>query len=115
MKPTASRPALGPLRALLPLGIGLTVVGLMVVRTVDEHGGWNALEGAVTLPGWPLALGLMTLLVLLRDGGYVLRLRWLSNGDLTWRQAIEPTVLWEFASAITPGNRSSISSSGMPA
>ena len=103
MEPSLSRPALGPLRALLPLGIGLTVVGWMVARTLEEQGGWSALEGTVTLPGWPMALALMVLLVLLRDGGYVLRLRWLSNGDLTWRQAIETTVLWEFASAITPG------------
>lgn len=103
MEPSESRPALGPFRALLPLGIGLTVVAWMVARAVEEQGGWSALEGTVTLPGWPLALALMVLLVLLRDGGYVLRLRWLSNGDLTWRQAIETTVLWEFASAITPG------------
>jgi len=103
MEPSESRPALGPLRTLLPLGIGLTVVAWMVARAVEEQGGWSALEGTVTLPGWPLALALMVLLVLLRDGGYVLRLRWLSNGDLTWRRAIETTVLWEFASAITPG------------
>ena len=34
MEPSESRPALGPLRALLPLGIGLTVVGWMVARAV---------------------------------------------------------------------------------
>ena len=69
MEPSESRPALGPLRALLPLGIGLTVVAWMVARAVEEQGGWSALEGTVTLPGWPLALALMVLLVLLRDGG----------------------------------------------
>lgn len=103
MKRTTSKPALDPFRALLPFSIGLTVVGWMIARAVQEKGGWNALEGAMTLPGWPLALALMVLLILLRDVGYVLRLRWLSDDDLTWRQAIETTVLWEFASAITPG------------
>ena len=61
------------------------------------------MEGAITLPGWPVSLAFLVLCVLLRDTGYVLRLKWLANGALTWRQAIETTVLWEFASAITPG------------
>jgi len=103
MEQEADTPPLGPLRALLPIGIGLFVVGWMVSRAVIDQGGWDELEGAIALPGWPLALGLLITLVLLRDAGYILRLRWLSDGDLTWRQAIEMTVLWEFASAITPG------------
>ena len=40
MEPT-NPPALGPLRALLPLGIGLTVVAWMVARAVEEDGGWT--------------------------------------------------------------------------
>lgn len=91
------------LRALLPLGIGLTVVGIMLFRTVEANGGWSAVEGSLTLPGWPVALVGLVGLVLIRDCGYVLRLRWLSNHELSWRKAIETTVLWEFASAITPG------------
>ena len=103
MDQNTNRPVLSPLKALLPLGIGLAVVAWMVRRALAEQGGWDALEGAITLPGWPASLALLVLCVLLRDTGYVLRLRWLANGDLTWRQAIETTVLWEFASAITPG------------
>lgn len=99
----STRPALGPLRALLPLGIGLAVVAWMVRRALAQQGGWEAMEGAITLPGWPVSLAFLVLCVLLRDTGYVLRLKWLANGALTWRQAIETTVLWEFASAITPG------------
>ena len=59
-------------------------------------------KGALTLTGWPLALALLVLLVVLRDGvcpPAALAVPW----GLTWRQAIETTVLWEFASAITPG------------
>jgi len=103
MDRNTTRPALRPLKALLPLGIGLAVVAWMVRQALAEEGGWNVLEGAITLPGWPTSLAMLVLCVVLRDTGYVLRLRWLANGALTWRQAIETTVLWEFASAITPG------------
>ena len=91
------------LRAIIPLAIGLTVVGALLYQTVEENGGWDAVQGSVTLPGWPLATACLAGLILTRDLGYVLRLRWLSNGSLTWRAAIETTVVWEFASAITPG------------
>ena len=91
------------LRAFIPLAIGLAVVGVLLYQTLQENGGWSAVEGSVTLPGWPVALVCLLGLVLIRDLGYVLRLRWLSNGSLTWRNAIETTVVWEFASAITPG------------
>ena len=91
------------LRAFIPLAIGLAVVGVLLYQTLQENGGWSAVEGSVTLPGWPVALVCLLGLVLIRDLGYVLRLRWLSNGSLTWRNAIEATVVWEFASAITPG------------
>lgn len=91
------------LRAALPLVIGLAVVGGLLIRTVRENGGWGAVQGSVTIDGWPWAMVALVGLVLTRDLGYVLRLRFLSNNSLTWRQAIETTVLWEFASAITPG------------
>lgn len=96
-------PSLGPLRALVPLGIGLSVVAWMVTQAIKKQGGWSSLEVAIAQPEWPWAFALLLFLVLLRDAGYVLRLKWLSNGDLSWSQAIETTVLWEFASAITPG------------
>ena len=96
-------PALGPLRTLLPLALGLLVIVWMLTDTWQEHGGWDTLEGAVILPGWPRSVAALLTLVLLRDVGYVCRLKWLSHRGLSWRQAIEMTVLWEFASAITPG------------
>lgn len=96
-------PALGPIRTLLPLVLGLSVVTWMLVGAVRDNGGWSAIDGALTLPNWSWSLALLVGFVTLRDAGYVLRLKWLSNGELTWKQAIETTVLWEFASAITPG------------
>ncbi|RPG81138.1 MAG: UPF0104 family protein [Crocinitomicaceae bacterium TMED114] len=96
-------PKLGPWKAVLPIGIGLAFVGWTLQGALAENGGWSALKLAMTAPGWPLALAAVISLVFLRDLGYVLRLRWLSGGELAWRQAIETTVVWEFASAVTPG------------
>ena len=42
------------------------------------------------------------LAVAARDIGYMIRLRILTDGELSWRQAFESIMLWEFASAITP-------------
>ena len=52
----ADTPALGPVRALLPLGIGGAVVAWMVRDAVVQEGGWTTLEGALTVTGWPVAL-----------------------------------------------------------
>lgn len=40
--------------------------------------------------------------VLVRDLGYIIRLRVLSFGAFNWRQATENILLWELASALTP-------------
>lgn len=40
--------------------------------------------------------------VLIRDIGYIVRLRILSFGSFSWRQATENILLWELASALTP-------------
>lgn len=37
-----------------------------------------------------------------RDLGYIYRMRVLSDGHLDWRQSYNVTMLWEFASAMTP-------------
>lgn len=37
-----------------------------------------------------------------RDLGYIYRIRVLSDGRLNWRQSFDVTMLWEFASSITP-------------
>jgi uncharacterized protein (TIRG00374 family) len=39
-----------------------------------------------------------------RDLGYIVRIKVLSEGQLSWRQAFRVIMLWEFTSAITPGS-----------
>ncbi len=42
-------------------------------------------------------------LMVVRDMGYILRIRILSSNRLTWKQCFQIIMLWEFASAISPG------------
>ncbi|MDR1594610.1 MAG: flippase-like domain-containing protein [Prevotellaceae bacterium] len=39
-----------------------------------------------------------------RDLGYIVRIRGLSENQLTWRQAFRVIMLWEFTSAVTPSS-----------
>jgi uncharacterized protein (TIRG00374 family) len=39
-----------------------------------------------------------------RDLGYIMRIRMLSENQLTWRQAFRVIMLWEFTSAVTPSS-----------
>jgi len=48
-------------------------------------------------------IGLAALMLLLRDLGYILRLRLLTEKQLTFWQCAKIILLWEFGSAITPG------------
>jgi hypothetical protein len=41
-------------------------------------------------------------LMVVRDAGYMLRLKILTNNNFTWRQTFRVIMLWEFTSAITP-------------
>ncbi|NND93495.1 MAG: flippase-like domain-containing protein [Flavobacteriales bacterium] len=40
--------------------------------------------------------------LIIRVGGYIFRLRVLSDKQFTWRQCFDVVMLWEFASALTP-------------
>jgi len=41
-------------------------------------------------------------MVVCRDLGYILRLRLLTNKELSWRKSFQVIMIWEFASALTP-------------
>lgn len=51
--------------------------------------------------GWWCLLGAVVANAL-RDLGYMVRLRVLTNGQFNWRKAFEVTALWEFATAVAP-------------
>ena len=53
----------------------------------------------------PLIYGLLTALLFMigRDFFYILRIKLLTNNELTWKRSTIVILLWEFASALSPG------------
>ncbi|MBL7943440.1 MAG: flippase-like domain-containing protein [Flavobacteriales bacterium] len=49
-----------------------------------------------------LAIAGALLMLLIRDLGYIYRIRAMTDKQLSWRQSFEVIMLWEFASAMTP-------------
>jgi uncharacterized protein (TIRG00374 family) len=95
-KSVASR--INPLKMIYPILIGVAVVGYMVYDNFDVRAfdvvrfTWNSVF-------W---LFIAILFMAFRDIGYIIRIRILTEGDFTWRQALRVIMLWEFTSAITP-------------
>jgi len=89
---------LKPGKIVLPILIGLGVVAWFIIREIDTDAlgqlnfKWRALFWLFI--AWCCMIG--------RDLGYIIRIRILSENDLTWRQAFRVIMLWEFTSAITP-------------
>lgn len=88
-----------PRKIILPIVIGLLVVGYMLYRNFNVnafdnfHWTWKAVF-------W---LFLSFMMVVVRDLAYMVRLRVLTEKKLSWKQCFEDIMCWEFASAIAPG------------
>ncbi|MDD3859689.1 MAG: lysylphosphatidylglycerol synthase transmembrane domain-containing protein [Bacteroidales bacterium] len=85
-------------RAILPAIIGLVIVSLFVYRDFNKI---DFSLFAITQLSFLFILCAFGMLFF-RDLGYILRMRILSSGELTWLQCIKIVFLWEFGSAITP-------------
>ncbi len=89
---------LKPGRIILPVLISLAVVAWFIVREIDAdilsrlNFTWKSVFWLFV--AWCCMIG--------RDLGYMIRIRVLSENDLTWRQAFRVIMLWEFTSAISP-------------
>jgi glycosyltransferase 2 family protein len=87
---------LSPSRMLLPVVIGLGVVGFMFWRSY-EPGDLAGLANAK-----PLWLFITLLVLLGRDFGYMYRIRHIAEKQLSWRQSVDVIMIWEFASCLLP-------------
>lgn len=87
-----------PGKILIPIIIGLGVVGYMLYTEFDPKA-FDLLNFTLQSVFWIL---LAFVMMIFRDLGYMIRLRVLSDNDLTWRKSFNVVMLWEFTSAITP-------------
>lgn len=84
--------------AFYPIIIGLGVVGYLFYKEFNP----SAFD-VITFSKWSVFwLIIAFCFMALRDFGYMLRLRVLTNGLLDYRQTFRVIMLWEFTSAITP-------------
>lgn len=88
---------LSPNQVWIPIGIGLAVTIYLFVTNYNLEQILDLISRA-SLP-WILAsIGVLVA----RDVGYIYRLRYLSNKELSWKSCFYSIVLWEFSSSITP-------------
>ncbi len=87
-----------PRDMIYPIIIGLGVVGYMIYRDFDpELFSYFSFSAETFL--WLFAA---VVFMAGRDIGYIIRIKILSEGALTWMQAFRVIMLWEFTSAVTP-------------
>ncbi len=85
-------------KIVLPIVIGLGVTVWLFAREY-QPGAFDAFSfGPMTIVFLVAAI----LFMMGRDIGYMIRIRLLSDGDLSWTAAFRIIMLWEFSSAVTP-------------
>ncbi len=89
---------LKPRRIILPVILGLGIIVWFVLREINSDA-LSYLNFTWKSVFW---IFVAWLCMVCRDLGYIIRIRILTNNDLTWRQAFRIIMLWEFTSAITP-------------
>ena len=90
------RGGLSRIKLLLPTILGL---GMIYYLYKDELMSLEGLEWTAKTT-WALLFAL--LMVVIRDAAYVVRIKILSLGELSWKSSFNSVMLWEFASALTP-------------
>jgi uncharacterized protein (TIRG00374 family) len=89
---------LHPRKIIIPVALGLMVVLWLIFKDIDINVlreiefTWKSVFWLFI--AWCCMIG--------RDLGYMIRIRILSEKDLSWSQAFRVIMLWEFTSAITP-------------
>lgn len=89
---------ISPVKIIFPIIIGLAIVIYLIYKDWDSSVIQNFRLNYLVF----FFLALSFLMMLLRDIGYMIRLRILSNGELSWKKIFHIIMLWEFASAVSP-------------
>ena len=88
-----------PKRIILPIAIGLIAASYLVIRDYN-HEAFTNINWTWTSFFWIM---MALLMMVIRDGAYMIRIRALTDEEINWRQAFNVIMLWEFASALAPG------------
>jgi uncharacterized protein (TIRG00374 family) len=87
----------------LAILIGLSISGYLVYAEVSKTNFIQTWETIHFSFQTFIYLSLAILMMVFRDLGYVLRIRLLTDKKLNWLQSIKVILMWEFASAVSPG------------
>jgi glycosyltransferase 2 family protein len=85
-------------RIIIPIILGLGVATFLLIRNFDR----DAFIGINWVWQSYFFIFMAFLMMVMRDVGYMYRLRVLTDGQISWRRSFDVIMLWEFASAITP-------------
>ncbi len=88
-----------PTRILLPVVLGLGAATFLLLRNFDKQA-FESIHWTSNSTFW---LCMAFLMMIVRDGAYIVRIRALTDNDLTWQRSFIVIMLWEFASALAPG------------
>jgi uncharacterized protein (TIRG00374 family) len=88
-----------PSRIALPILLGLGASTYLLVSNFNSQA-FNAIHWTWTSSFW---ICMALIMVAIRDGAYMVRIRALTDNQLNWRQSFNVIMLWEFSSAIAPG------------
>lgn len=84
----------------LAVFIGLGATGFLFYSNLGDKS-LKDVFAQISNPSWKwLAAAIVVLII--RDLGYIYRIRHISNSELTWKGSTFTIILWEFASALTP-------------
>jgi uncharacterized protein (TIRG00374 family) len=89
---------LKPGKVILPVVIGLAVLGWLINRDLDA----GIMKEIVFTWNSVFWIIVAFMFVAIRTFSYMARIRILTDNDLSWVQSLRVTLLWEFTSAITP-------------
>ncbi|MDR0559313.1 MAG: flippase-like domain-containing protein, partial [Prevotellaceae bacterium] len=86
-------------KIVLPVIIGLLVILYMFLKEFKI----SAFDGITVTWLSVFWFAMAFLCIFMRDFGYVVRIKVLSENRLSWKQAFRIIMLWEFTSTVTPG------------
>ncbi|MDX5321373.1 MAG: flippase-like domain-containing protein [Bacteroidota bacterium] len=82
----------------IPIVLGLAVTAYMVYREFDAQA-YAKINWSFQVLFW---LFMCLVMMAIRDLGYMMRIRILTEKKLSWKKAFDVIMLWEFASALSP-------------